>query len=244
MIELFNAALMLNQSAMRGLRESTDAVRRGLLIVLFVGVLVGAVQGASEIIASATPERTVAGVRAQVDAFVESLTLGANSEQFQPVIQFVNENEEAFYELLTELYSLPTALPWGVQLFFRWLASVVSTPLNYLAWLLFTVIFTHIAARQLGGQGSIQQMLGLGALSVAPHALDALTFIPAIGPTLRLIAWAWGLVILVVATMIAHKLDSGRATMAVLLYPLLFSLLGFLAFCGLLIFVAALGPVA
>jgi hypothetical protein len=30
--------------------------------------------------------------------------------------------------------------------------------------------------------------------------------------------------------------------MAVLLYPLLLGLLGFLAFCGLLIFAAAIGP--
>jgi hypothetical protein len=242
MIELFNAALMLNQSAMRGLREAPDVVRRGLLVVLFVGLLVGAVQGASALIGSASPERTVAGVRAQVDEFVEGLTLGANSEQLQPVIQLVNENEEPFYAMLTELYSLPTALPWQAQLLFRWLASLVSTPLSYLAGLLVTVVVSHIAARQLGGQGSIQQMLGLGALSTAPHALDALTFIPAIGPTLGFIAWAWGLVILVVATMIAHKLDSGRATMAVLLYPLLLSLLGFLAFCGLLALAAAVAP--
>lgn len=244
MIELFNAALMLNQNVMRGLRESPDVVRRGLLVVLFVGLLVGAVQGASALIGSATPERAVAGVRAQVDEFVDGLTLGANSEQFQPVIQLVNENEEPFYELLTEVLTLPTALPWQVQLAFRWLASVVSTPLSYLAGLLVAVVFTHMAARQLGGQGSIQQMLGLGALSTAPHALDALTFIPAIGPTLGFIAWAWGLAILVTATMIAHKLDSGRATMAVLLYPLLLGLLGFLAFCGLLVFAAALGPPA
>ena len=32
MIELFNAALMLNQNIMRGLRESPDVVRRGLLV--------------------------------------------------------------------------------------------------------------------------------------------------------------------------------------------------------------------
>ncbi|NTV65063.1 MAG: YIP1 family protein, partial [Oscillochloris sp.] len=102
------------------------------------------------------------------------------------------------------------------------------------------VVSTHIAARQLGGEGNIQQMLGLSALSVAPHALDALGFIPAIGATLNLIAWVWGLVILVVATSVAHRLDSGRATLAVLLYPLIISLL-FLFGCCMLFIITLVG---
>jgi hypothetical protein len=106
---------------------------------------------------------------------------------------------------------------------------------------MFAVVLTHIAARQLGGQGTIQQMLGMGALSVAPHALDALSFIPVIGSTLGVIAWAWGLVILVVATGIAHRLDSGRATLAVLLYPVIGILLLMLGCCALFILALAGG---
>lgn len=234
MIELFNAALTLNQRAMLGLRDSPEVVRRGLLVVLFVGLLVGAVSGTSTLINTATPARTVATVQAVVEQQKRQITLGPNAEQLQPLLQFVNENEDAFYALLEELLSLPTPLPRPVGLAFQWLASVVSTPLGYLGGLLFSVVLTHIAARQLGGQGSIQQMLGLGALSVAPHALDALGFIPALGSMLGLIAWLWGLVILVVATSVAHRLDSTRATLAVLLYPLLLGLLGFLALCGLI----------
>jgi hypothetical protein len=233
-IELFNAALMLNQNAMRALRESPDVVRRGLLLVLFVGLLVGAVQGASALISTSSPERVVDMVRAQVDAVVDQLTLNANSDQLQPIIQLINENEESFYALLSEFLSLPTTLPRPALLLFQLLASVVSTPLSYLAGLLVTVVVTHVAARQLGGQGSIQQMLGLGALSVAPHALDALAFIPVLGSALGFIAWGWGLAILVVAAMIVHRLDSARATMAVLLYPLLLALLGLVGFCCLL----------
>jgi Na+-transporting methylmalonyl-CoA/oxaloacetate decarboxylase gamma subunit len=233
MIELFNAALLVNQRVMRELRESPFVVQRGLAIVLFVGLLVGVVTGVSQLVNTATPERTVDEVREAVDAYVAQLTVGANSEQAQPIIQQINRNEEAVYALLIELLTLPTPLPRPVGQLFQLLASIVSTPLSYLAGLLVAVVFTHIAARQLGGQGSIQQMLGLGALSVAPHALDALAIIPVLGGTLTFIAWAWGLVVLVVATMVAHKLDSGRATMAVLLYPLVGMLLGLLALCGL-----------
>lgn len=233
MIELFNAALTVNQNVMRGLRESPDVVRRGLMVVLFVGLLVGAVRGASDAITSASPERTIAAVRAQVTDLKGQLLDNPSADP--QMIAFINANEEAFYALLAEVIALPAPLPRPVQVAFQWLASVVSTPLSYLAGLLVAVVFTHMAARQLGGQGSIQQMLGLGALSVAPHALDALAFVPVIGPTLGLIAWGWGLVILVVATMIAHKLESGRAAIAVLLFPLLGALLSFLALCLLLL---------
>ncbi|MCS6881108.1 MAG: Yip1 family protein [Oscillochloridaceae bacterium] len=240
MIELFNGALTLNQRLMLGLRESPDVVRRGLLLVLFVGLLVGAVTGASALLDTATPERTVATVREFVEAQKRQIALSPNADQLQPLLRFVNENEEAFYALLKDLIALPTPLPRPFGQVFQWLATTVSTPLSYLAGLLLTVIFTHIAARQLGGQGHIQQMLGLGALSVAPHALDALTFIPGLGPVLGLIAWGWGLVILVVATSVAHRLDSTRATLAVLLYPVLLGLVGVLLFCGLLFVVVSL----
>jgi hypothetical protein len=232
MIELFNAALTVNQNVMRGLRESPDVVRRGLMVVLFVGLLVGAVTGASNAITSASSARTVDAVRAQVAEVKRQLLDNPNADP--ALIQVINANEEAFYTLIEDVMALPAPLPRPVQVFFQWLAAVVSMPLSYLAGLLVAVVFTHIAARQLGGEGSIQQMLGLGALSVAPHALDALVFITAIGPTLGFIAWAWGLVILVVATMVAHKLDSGRAAIAVLFFPLLGSLLAFLALCLLL----------
>jgi hypothetical protein len=232
MIELFNGALTINQSMMKRLRDAPDVVWRGLSVLLFVGLLVGAVQGASNVITSASPERTIASVREQVEQFKDGLVASPTADQ--SIVQFINRNEEAFFSLLEAVLTLPTPLPRGVRVGFEWLASVVSTPLSYLAGLLLTVIVTHIAARQLGGEGSIQQMLGLGALSTAPHALDALAFIPGFGPTLGLIAWGWGLIILVIATMVAHKLDNGRAVIAVLLYPLLLILLGLLALCALL----------
>lgn len=242
MMELFNGALTLNQNLMRGLREAPDAIGRGFLLVLFVGLLVGTVSGISGVIQNATPERTVAAARAELDRQVDQLVLTSNDENTQVLTRVINENEEPFFQLLEELLSLPAPLPRPVNLVFQLLASVVSTPLSYLSGMLLAVVVAHITARQLGGQGSLQQMVALGSLSVAPHALDALAFIPGLGPTLGFIAWAWGLVILVVATSVAHRLDSMRATMAVLLYPALLLLLGVLALCILFaVLVAAAG---
>jgi hypothetical protein len=241
MIELFNGALTLNQNVMRGLREAPDAVRRGFLLVLFVGLLVGAVNGVNGLIQSRTPEQVVTTIRTELERQMDQLVLNSDDPGIQELTRIVNENEEPFFELLTAMLTLPTPLPRPVGLAFQLLASIVSTPLSYLSGMLLAVVATHIVAKQLGGQGHIQQMVALGSLSVAPHALDALAFIPAIGPAISLIAWAWGLVILVVATTVVHRLDSLRATMAVLLVPLLFSLLAMLAFCSLIALALAAG---
>lgn len=242
MIELFNGALTLNQGMLRGLRESPDAVRRGFLLVLFVGLLVGTANGISQAIQSATPERVVATVQDELERQMDQLVLSSSDASTQELTRLVNENKEPFFQLLEELLSLPTPLPRPVGLLFQVLAAIVSTPLSYLAGMLLAVVVTQITARQLGGQGSLQQMVGLGALSVAPHALDALAFIPGLGPMLGLVAWIWGLVILVLATSMAHRLDSMRAAVAVLFIPLLLLLLAFLSFCLLIaLLVAAVG---
>lgn len=242
MMELFNGALTLNQTLMRGLRESPDAVRRGFLLVLFVGMLVGAANGISAMIQSATPAQAVATLRSEVDRQIDQLVLTSNDAAIQDVTRLINENKEPFFQLLEELLSLPTILPRPVGQAFQLLAAVVSTPLSYLAGMLLAVVVAHIAARQLGGQGHVQHMVALGSLSVAPHALDALAFIPGVGSLLGVVAWFWGLAVLVVATAVAHRLDSLRAFFAVLLYPLLLTLLAVLLFCILLaVLVAAAG---
>ncbi len=232
MMELFNGALTLNQERMRSLREAPDAVARGFLIVLFVGLLVGAVNGLSGLIQSATPERAIATVRAELESQLDQMVLSSNDPTTQELTRIINENKEPFFAMLEELLTLPTPLPRPVGLVFQLLAVVVSTPLSYLSGALLAATVAHIAARQLGGQGSIQQTVALGSLSVAPHALDALAFIPGIGPTLSFVAWLWGLAVMIAAVSVAHRFDSLRATLAVLLYPLLFGLLAFLAFCA------------
>lgn len=243
-MDTFNGALTLNQTMMRGLREAPDAVRRGLMVVLLVGLLVGAVEGIQLLLTTADPQRATDLFAQQYDAFEQQLGLSANTPELRAIVDALDENREGVVRLVGDVAALPTALPRPLSAALQALGVMASRPLAYLSGLLLTVIFTHIAARQLGGQGSIQQMLGLGALSVAPHALDALGFIPGLGGALRLVAFFWGLAILVTATSIAHKLDSGRATLAVLLYPVIGGLLGLLACCALFFLLIALGASA
>jgi hypothetical protein len=235
-IDTFNGALTLNQVMFRGMRESPDMVRRGLLLVLLVGLLVGGVQAISTMISTSNPDRVVAEVSDALDQSLQQQALGATSDSQREVVQIIKDNKPAILDLVRSLIELPRPLPRPVGLVLSGLGLMVSMPLNYFGSLILAVVLTHIAARQLGGQGTIQQTLGLGALSVAPHALDALGFVPVIGSTLGVIAWAWGLVILVVATGVAHRLDSGRATLAVLLYPLIGVVLLTLGCCVFFLF--------
>jgi hypothetical protein len=241
MMDTFNGALTLNQTMMRGMREAPDAVRRGLMVVLLVGLLVGGVEGIQLMLTTADPQRTTALFSEQYDAFEQQLGLSANAPELRELLRVLDANQEGVVRLVGDVAGLPAALPRPISAALQGLGLMASRPLSYLSGLLLAVVFTHIAARQLGGQGSIQQMLSLGALSVAPHALDALGFIPGLGGALQLIAFFWGLAILVTATGIAHKLDSGRATLAVLLYPLIGGLLGLLACCAIFFLLIAAG---
>ncbi|MCU0493571.1 MAG: YIP1 family protein [Chloroflexaceae bacterium] len=239
MIDTFNGALTLRQKLLLELRDSPQVVRRGLLVVLLVGLLVGGVNGIRTAATSVNPDRELAEARAQFDDALDQQAMTATTPEAREAIRLMRENADAGFALVREIALLPTPLPRAVGGALQGLGVFVSTPLSYLGSLLLWVIFTHIAARWLGGQGNIQQMLGLGALSVAPHALDALGFIPVVGSAISLVATIWGLVVLVVATAVAHKLDTGRATLAVCLFPLVGILLALLSFCILLLFVVA-----
>lgn len=244
MMELLNGALTLNQQMMLKLRESPQVVRRGMLVLLLVGLLVGAVQSISAMIAEPSPDEQISALRTQIDESLRQQALIANSDAEREAIRLLNENKEPLLNLVRSLLVLPTPLPQPVGSVLQALGFFVSTPLRYLGWLALVVALTQLAAHQLGGQGSLQQMLGLGALSVAPHALDALVIVPVIGPVFAMAAWGWGLVILVIATGVVHKFDSQRAAVAVLLYPFIGAVLGILGCCCymlLAVFAAGIG---
>lgn len=233
-MDTFNGALTLNQRLLQGMRESPQVMRRGLLVVVLVGLLVGGVNGLRTLLGILDPARVIDPQRAAFEAQIDQSASLIGDPAGQAALRDLLELPLVMFETVSELADLPSTLPRPVGALTSALWVVTTTPVAYLGSLLLAVIFAHIAARQFGGQGKIQQMLGLGALSVAPHALDALSFIPVLGPSLGLVAWGWGLVILITTTSVAHRLDSGRATLAVLLYPFVLVLLGVLGYCGMI----------
>ncbi|WP_298401979.1 Yip1 family protein [uncultured Chloroflexus sp.] len=239
-IDTFNGALTLNQRVFTELRDAPDGVRRGFLLILMVGLLVGVFQSASALISVADPARVVEAFRFGYRQSLEQQQAAATTLEQREVIRLLLESEDELAQMVGDILDLPTTLPRPIPLILEALGQAVSTPLTYLSGMLLAVTLTHLAARQLGGQGGIRAMVAVGSLSVAPHALDALTFIPVLSFPISMIAWGWGLIILISGTAVVHRLDSGKATLAVLLYPSLLIVLGILLSCVLGLLVVAL----
>ena len=231
MMDIFNGALTLNRTLLYSLRDSPYVVQRGMLVILLVGLLVGGVNGARMMLDELNPDRKIANLRFQLERAVTQQSVGATTPDQRRILQSIRDNIDPIIELVKARSALPRSLPRPIGAMLQGLGVLVSGPITYLSTLLLWVIFTHISARWLGGKGSMQQMLGLGALSVAPHALDALAFVEFIGGTLSMIASGWGIVILIVGTSVAHKLEIGRATMAVFLFPVIATVLTGLSCC-------------
>ncbi|MEF3275699.1 MAG: YIP1 family protein [Chloroflexus sp.] len=239
-IDTFNGALILNQRVFTEMRDAPDGVRRGFLLILMVGLLVGAIQSASELISVANPEQVVNAFMTGYRQAIEQQRATVTTPEQREVLQWMEDSEEEIANIVRALVTEPALLPRPVVLMFQALAQTVSTPLSYLGGMLLAVCLTHLAARQLGGQGGIRAMVAVGSLSVAPHVLDALTFVPILSLPLGLISWGWGLIVLITGTAVVHRLDSGKATLAVLLYPSLLIVLGVLFSCILIFLLISL----
>lgn len=244
MIDTFNGALLLREQVLKNLRDSPRVVQQGFMVILLVGLLVGGVGGVQEAMGSLNPEQEIERMHLAYEKSLKQMAASSPNPEGRVVYGAFLENLGPGVDMLQQVTALPTPLPRPVVALLRGLGVLFSRPFEYLYGVLITVVFTHLAARWLGGTGTIQHMMGLGALSVAPHALDAIAFIPIIGSAgamLSSIAWIWGLIILVVGTSVAHRLDYGRASFAVLFFPSIGVLLSALGCCGLSFLAVALG---
>jgi hypothetical protein len=114
----------------------------------------------------------------------------------------------------------------GYQGGFARLFFALLVPIWLVLQWLFLALTTHGAARLLGGQGTLVQMLGTTALAVAPQILGVLTLIPLVSVSGILLAF-WALLIAYRAVEITHDLSWQRSALAVLAAPILLILVSF-----------------
>ncbi|MCC6454921.1 MAG: YIP1 family protein [Caldilineaceae bacterium] len=114
----------------------------------------------------------------------------------------------------------------GYQGGFARLFFALLVPIGLVLQWLFLALTTHGAARLLGGQGTLVQMLGTAALAVAPQILGVLTIIPLVSVSGILLAF-WALLITYRAVEITHDLSWQRSALAVLAAPILLILISF-----------------
>lgn len=229
--DAFNGALRFDQTVLLHACSAPDAIRRGMLVVLLVGLVVGGVNGVRTFFDQLDPAQLAARQAEQLEQVVTNQALAATTDEQRDAARLLQTNLEPTIEIIRAVNALPAILPRPLAAFLRGLGVLASQPLIYLGTTLLWIIFTHIAASRLGGTGTFLQMLGPGLLSVAPQTLDALAFIPLLGPALELAATVWSIAILIGAAGVAHRLEPSRAIMAVLLFPLIGAVVALLFAC-------------
>ena len=132
-------------------------------------------------------------------------------------------------EIAAGMISLPTILPYPIPTFLQAIGGWLSIPFqrpgfplaaaSLATWLGYG-IWVMLAAKLLGGRGSLSGFLGATSLFAVPHILNIFGPAPILGGIMGLIAYIWGLLIYIKGTAVSHEMAVGRALLAVVL-PLL-----------------------
>lgn len=222
--------LLLDPRAFQSQRDAPDGLRRGFILVVLVGVLVGLAGWLGDIgEALTTPNPT---------QLVQTLYDGLTALPiYQDLVAAVPELSAA----VDQIFSQPPAGLFGPSILSGAL-SLLTTPLRYLlVWFTLGAII-HLAARAFGGGATFGQTLACTALAVGVNLLALVQLVPYAQVAATTIL---GLIATYVAVREAHGLQPWRAFWAVSLGPLLLGLVvGGLFCCSIFLFVNALGGVA
>lgn len=212
--ELVGKALVLEAEPFLTLVEDDNPWVEGLFLVTCVGVLLGGAHLVGGLLwtASLPP----------ADAVREALL--PNIQQLAARIG-MGRDPAQIEALFRQLWGWGAAFI-GYQGGFARLFFALLVPVWLVLQWLFLALATHGAARLLGGQGTLVQMLGTTALAVAPQLLGVLTVIPFVSVSAILLLF-WALLITYRAVEITHDLSWQRSALAVLAAPVLLILIGF-----------------
>lgn len=217
-------ALLLRHDAYESMRELPSPSRKGLVLVLAVGLLVSVLGIVGETLAWATTpdlgamkEVVLQGLQ-RMDWYRE-LSLG--SSEFETIFR---QQYDMGWRIFPFLFGAPNPISAAVKVITRPLWLLVS-------WLVFGLL-GHMCARLVGGQASLEQTLGCTALAVAPQFLGLTRVLPYVNVGGTLLVWT--LICNYLALKTAHRLSGVRAFWATLLPFVLMALLllGLLAVTG------------
>lgn len=252
---------LFRTAAYRQFSQRRDAFLRGFLVIAAIALLAGLpsfveglMQGPANSVSADEVADASQGLRqSMVDLEAALSRFGVSSAEGDEIRARIEEGIELMHRIGGEVQDLPTALPRPVGRLLRavggWLsqpfadagfplaAAVLGTWLGYGVWVM-------LAAKWLGGRGSLVSFFGTTALFAVPHVADVFAWVPYVGSALAFVAALWGIAIYVKATAVSHELSGGRALLAAAL-PLLVVLgVGLLFAAGLAVlvmFAAVLG---
>jgi hypothetical protein len=199
--ELIGKALVLEAQAFENLADDDEPWVEGFFLIVVLGVAVGLARWFGGLLLTSSLPPSIGVIEALVNGWQQWNVRMALS--VDPVA-----SEGALRQTWT-IFTLLIGYGGG----WARLLSLVIMPLAFVVQWLLAGLLVYLAARSLGGTGSLNQTLGATALMVAPNVLLLLQAIPFVSVSGLLLA-VWSLLILYRATEITHNLAWSRALWA------------------------------
>jgi hypothetical protein len=218
---MFRGGLLLEDAAFEELAAAPNGVARGLKFIVTVALAVGLVVALAGFVqaVTTTPAREIEQAMDGVTQVFDQLGAFGMFED-EAVKQNVLDNVKAGMAMGLRIAGVvedTTPAPMAAVSFIEALGKWLSWPFSWISlWLLWGVL-TLLFARMIGGTATIQRMLAVTSLVVAPHVLDALGWVTCAGGLVGLVAWIWGFVVYVKATAVANRFGAGAALLVVVL---------------------------
>lgn len=228
---LWDAAIFRTEAYQR-LSDRRDAFMQGFLVIVVVALLAGLPGFVTQFVEGLRPAGAEisdarAGFREAMQRMSPFLAAtGVPSWMEDQVRQQIEQNMESGFVIASEIEALPTPLPRPIartlEAMGAWLsvpfssagfplgAAVLATWLGYGIWVM-------LAAKLMGGRGTLTGFFGATALFAVPHVLDFFRWVPYVGTWLGVIAFVWGVAIYMKATAVSHRLQGVLGAVAVLL---------------------------
>ena len=206
------AALFLESQAYSTMSDSKSPVKKGLIILIILGVALGV----AGFIGATLEWASSPNLEAIKDTIYEMY-------QTAPWMQFIEAEPEAmkmFNQIWEQVWQfvgflVPSPASSLSGLIIKPLALIIN-------WLIFGVLL-HLIARMLGGSARLGQTLGATSLAAAPQLLIILTALPFV-----VVAGigTWTLLCRYMAVRVTHELSWARAMWSVLLTFIVLLLIG------------------
>jgi len=217
-------AFLLQEDVYAGMRDDAQRMKRALMLVVVVGLLAG-VTGACGRVGEWAMSPNLDRVQQVVLGHLRNMPWYSDMSTSPSALQQFNQWYDIGWRIAKAMSPSPVAL-----------VGIITTPLGLLlGWLIYGLL-AHLAARILGGHGSLGQTLACTALAVSPQLLNfvlVLPFASAAGVS------TWTLICNFWAIRSAHGLTGWRALFATLLPLILLILIVALFACAVL---ALAGP--
>jgi len=218
-LRLARGGLFLDRDVYQEQSRSPESLKRGLLLVVLIGLAVGFASFVGEV-----SEVLMSRNRADVNRTIYEGLI--NMPWYRNVSLLTPGFDEDFKEIFDNVTTVLDTL--NGKSIVNGVAGLVITPISYLlVWLVYGIV-AHLMARLLGGSGTLTKTLGGTALAASANLLSLVSLVPFAQVSG---VFALALIANYVAIREVHEMAPWRAFWATILGPLLLVVLLILAGC-------------